>query len=162
GKVLTPGVGGLKLHETELFAMMLYKSTHLSDFEAIRVGKSKLDDLYLMSRRAVATNMLRLENEVLELRRLDTLDLTINSRSADLGKRLRAHLKVAIKACGKDYDRARFVLNAENFTDDDLQRKKFWKAFIDADGDPALIVELPQRHYQDPLTRLSFSRSDLE
>lgn len=161
-KVLTTGVAGLKLHETELFAMMLYKSTHLSDFEAIRVGKSKLDDLYLMSRRVVATNMLRLENEVLELRRLDRLDLTINSRSADLGKRLRAHLRVAIKACGKDYDRARFVLNAESFTDDDLQRKKFWKAFIDAEGDPALIVELPQRHYQDPLTRLSFSRSDLE
>ncbi|WP_329953165.1 hypothetical protein [Stenotrophomonas sepilia] len=161
-KVLTPGVVGLKLSETELFAMMLYKNTHLSDFEAIRVGKSMLDELYLKSRRAVTANMLRLEDEVLELRRIARLDQAIASRSADLGKRLRAHLTLAVKACGKDYDRAAFGLSGEAITHEDLLTKKFWKKFIEADGDPALIVELPQRHYQDPHTRLTFARSDLQ
>lgn len=161
-KVLTPGVAGLRLSETELFAMMLYKNTHLSDFEAIRIGKSKLDELYLKSRRTVAANMMRLEDEVLQLRRRARLDLAIASRSAELGKRLRAHLMVAVKACGKDYDRAAFVLNGESIAHDDLLTKTFWKTFIEADGAPALSVELPRRHYQDPLTVLTFSRSDLE
>ena len=35
----------LDLSETDLFAMMLYKSTHLTDFETIRLGKSNLDTL---------------------------------------------------------------------------------------------------------------------
>ncbi len=161
-KVLTPGVVGLKLSETELFAMMLYKNTHLSDFEAIRIGKSKLDELYLKSRRAVTANLLRLEGEVLQLRRSARLDLAIASRSAELGKHLRNHLMVAIKSCGREYDRASFVLNGNGISHDELLTKEFWKVLIEADGDPVLIVDLPQRHYQDPLIKLKFSRSDLQ
>lgn len=43
----------LKLDETELFAMMLYKNTHLADFEKIRLGTSNLDKLYKLSRRLI-------------------------------------------------------------------------------------------------------------
>ncbi|WP_146092569.1 DNA-binding protein [Xanthomonas arboricola] len=160
-KILTPGVVGLKLSETELFAMMLYKNTHLSDFEAIRIGKSSLDQLYLKSRGAVTANIRRLENEVLQLRRSARLDLAVASRSAELGEQLRAHLMLAVKALGKDYNRAALVLNGENLAHDDLLTTKFWKTFIEADGAPALIVDLP-RSYQEQLTRLTFSRSDLQ
>lgn len=44
----------LKLTETELFAMMLYKSTHLADFEAIRLGKSNIDKIYDEFRKFIA------------------------------------------------------------------------------------------------------------
>lgn len=161
-KILAPGVGGLKLSETELFAMMLYKNTHLSDFEAIRIGKSRLDELYLKSRRAITANLLRLEDEVLQLRRRARLDLTIASRSDDLGKRLRTHLMVVIKACGKEYNHASFVLNGSVISRDDLLTKKFWKDFIEADGDPALVVDLPKRHYNDTSISMTFARADLQ
>lgn len=47
----------LALNKTDLFAMMLYKSTHLTDFEAIRLGMSKLDKLYAAARDLVAANI---------------------------------------------------------------------------------------------------------
>ena len=45
-KVLGGEGSRLGLSEDVLFAMMLYKSTHLSDFEEIKLGKSRLDRLY--------------------------------------------------------------------------------------------------------------------
>ncbi|RTU77894.1 DNA-binding protein, partial [Pseudomonas aeruginosa] len=51
----------LNLNETDLFAMMLYKSTHLADFETIRLGHSKLDILYKVSRELVTENIKRFE-----------------------------------------------------------------------------------------------------
>lgn len=38
--------GSLQLDDDQLLAMVLYKSTHMSDFELIKTGKSKLDALY--------------------------------------------------------------------------------------------------------------------
>lgn len=160
-RVLTPGTAGLKLSETDLFAMMLYKNTHLSDFEAIRIGRSKLDELYLKSRWIVNENMRRLESELIKLRRRAGLDLTFASRSDELGKRLRSHLMVAIKACGKDYNNASFVMNENNFSHDDLLKGEFWRAFLEAEGDPALVVNFPV-DYRSNRTNLNFYRSDLQ
>ncbi|OFT42675.1 hypothetical protein HMPREF3160_04915 [Arthrobacter sp. HMSC06H05] len=56
----------LNLDETELFAMMLYKNTHLADFEKIRLGTSNLDKLYKLSREFTAQNIQRLEQEIHE------------------------------------------------------------------------------------------------
>ena len=38
-KLFQKNKNSLNLNESELFTMMLYKSTHLSDFELIRLGK---------------------------------------------------------------------------------------------------------------------------
>ncbi|WP_202617735.1 hypothetical protein, partial [Escherichia coli] len=50
----------LNLNKTDLFAMVLYKNTHLTDFESIRLGKSKLDILYKVSREMVSENIKKL------------------------------------------------------------------------------------------------------
>src|SRR5699024_11659751 len=55
-RILTGDGGELKLDETEMFAMMLYKSVHLSDFEAIRMGTSNVDALYERGRQVVTEN----------------------------------------------------------------------------------------------------------
>ena len=55
--ILDDSAQKIGLTENELFAMMLYKSTHMLDFEAIRLGKSNLDDLYKSSRELVDQNI---------------------------------------------------------------------------------------------------------
>lgn len=49
--------GTLDLSQNGLFAMVLYKSTHLSDFELIKLGESDLDKLYEISRDLVKQNL---------------------------------------------------------------------------------------------------------
>lgn len=59
----------LELDDDRLFAMMLYKSTHLSDFERIKLGTSNLDILYRESRQMVQEHTARLNTELAALRR---------------------------------------------------------------------------------------------
>ncbi|WP_228036025.1 hypothetical protein [Aeromonas veronii] len=68
--------------------MMLYKSTHLTDFEKIRLGKSNLDFLYKLSREMVVSNIKRLESECGKIRyRLARID-GVTTRSKQLGEKL--------------------------------------------------------------------------
>ena len=55
---------GLKLPDDGLFAMVTYKNTHLADFEAIRFGKSDLDDLYRYYRDIINSEKLRLNGVI--------------------------------------------------------------------------------------------------
>ncbi len=69
--------GSLKLSQNGLFAMMLYKSTHLSDFERIKLGKSDLDTIYQTHRDLVNENRKRLSLSITRDRRaLRTLTAT--------------------------------------------------------------------------------------
>ena len=55
---------GLKLPDDGLFAMMVYKNMHLTDFEQIRLGKSNLDKLYQAYRNIINSEKLRLNSLV--------------------------------------------------------------------------------------------------
>lgn len=61
--------GSLQLTQTGLFAMMLYKSTHLSDFELIRLGRSNLDTIYQASRDLVNQSLKSLNTTIARDRR---------------------------------------------------------------------------------------------
>jgi hypothetical protein len=90
----------LDLSQTELFAMMLYKSTHLSDFEAIRIGKSKLDQLYEVSRKLVTGNLHEIERQArLTRQRLARLD-SVASRSQQLGDKLIGYIERVLGHAG--------------------------------------------------------------
>jgi len=160
-RIVAADRGSLNLRETELFAMMLYKSTHLSDFEAIRLGKSNLDKIYAKSRTAVASNLRRLQRELFVLQREELADQSIGTRSAELGARLIAHVKVAVKSCGRDFARASFNVGGAPFTNDELQTSKFWRSFITAEDDPTLSVVISRAGYHENQATLQFSRSDL-
>lgn len=129
----------LKLDETDLFAMMLYKSTHLTDFEDIRIGTSKLDTLYEISRDLVTKNIQRLEGE-----RLDTLRhlARINgaeARSERLDKRLRAHVRRTVKAAGFDERNAQFQFGSKTIAEDELASAQFWREFVSTGENPTLV-----------------------
>lgn len=149
----------LDLSQTALFAMMLYKSTHLSDFEAIRIGKSKLDVLYGVGRELVAANVENLGRELRtkrqELARLNSIAL----RSERLGAELLRHMKRTVRAVPSfnDESRSTVTYSFENIskTESELQSVSFWTEFVSAEGDP--VVQWSNNYGQN----LAFKRSML-
>lgn len=145
----------LDLSETDLFAMMLYKSTHLTDFETIRLGKSNLDTLYKLSRELVAENIKRIEGERRVLRQRLARINGAATRSAQLGDRLVAHVQRVVAAAGYQRQNATYVFERQGKSVDDLKSVQFWTSFVVAEGDPALQWRNNYGH------TLSFTRSHL-
>jgi hypothetical protein len=154
--VLPSDGSGLKLNPDSLFAMMLYKSTHLSDFEAVRTGRSGLDKLYHAGRELIRRNILRLNAEAREARdRLSKIE-TISTRSKALGARLVAytnlvqhHLQVSVRD---------WRLGGETVTPEEFHQRAFWEELIANDSPLTATVPLPSR-YSPP--ELKFTRADL-
>lgn len=150
----------LDLSQTALFAMMLYKSTHLSDFEAIRIGKSKLDVVYGVGRDLVVSNIERIESERRALqRRLASVDGAA-SRSDLLGRRLIAHVgRTARSAAVPQQAIATFTFGDANRSETDLKGAEFWREFATADDGEATLSWTATYNYNRYL--LTFSRKSL-
>ncbi len=146
----------LNLSETELFAMMLYKSTHLADFETIRLGHSKLDMLYRLSRELVTENIKRIEGELRVLRQKITRINWAATRSNQLGERLLAHVQRTAEASGLRTQNATYSLMGAAKSTKELKGAQFWTAFVSPGED--LVLE-----YYDPYQgrTLSFTRDSL-
>lgn len=129
----------LDLSETDLFAMMLYKSTHLTDFEQIRLGNSNLDALYELSRDLVKENIKRIDGERRALQQRLVRINGVETRSVQLGERLFAHVsRVAIAAGYQNKNGTdSFEFNGESISD--LKSAQFWKSIITAPDDAKLI-----------------------
>lgn len=149
----------LQLSETELLAIMLYKSTHLSDFETIRLGRSNLDRLYKISRELVAENIKRIEAERRSLRqRLARIDGAA-TRSAQLGDRLIAYVQRTAKAAGYPPQDGKFIFKGRAQSAEDLKAATFWRAFVmEEAGDAKLQWHNERGHSRGSL---SFRREDL-
>lgn len=130
----------LNLNKTDLFAMMLYKNTHLTDFETIRIGKSKLDVLYKISRELVASNIKKLEDERNTIRRKLQHINGVALECEQLGERLLAHVKRTAKAVNFQLQSATYIFNGQGFSEDDLKGESFWQDLALADGDTVLQV----------------------
>jgi len=138
---------GLDLSEDSLFAMMLYKGTHLSDFEAIRLGKSNLDVLYMASRNLVTENVARLNAEARDLRHRIALPDTVESRSARLGTVLAKYVERSAQQIRTRTRGSHSIsLGGQPLTVEDLNTVDFWARFL-ADEGP-LRVSVPG--YQPP------------
>ncbi|WP_417561074.1 P-loop NTPase fold protein [Marinomonas sp.] len=159
-KLFTGDDKQLDLSESELFAMMLYKSTHLSDFELIRLGKSKLDEIYYLSRKFVNENTKRISKEI----RINTLNLTmlskygIEKRCIDFGERLISHIVRTARAVDYPVNNSNNIrFNGEQFSLEDLKSMIFWKNFTsNREVDTLVWYQFSNNN------RLSFLRSDLE
>ncbi|QIK64746.1 DNA-binding protein [Leucobacter viscericola] len=148
----------LDLNETDLFAMMLYKSTHLSDFEAIRIGKSKLNTLYALGRELVATNIKRIESERRELQQELGRVNGATSRSQALGRKLIAHVNRTVQAARfKEHDVTYTFSNALQ-SPEDLQGVRFWSEFVSANSSEATLIWKTNDGYNHSLT---FTRESL-
>lgn len=133
----------LKLSQTQLFAMMLYKSTHLTDFEEIRRGESNLDVLYRASRDLVVENVDRLQGERRALRsRLARIESSA-ARSEKLGRLLLAHTDRLEESLGRNPSRSGFSFEGVSYSAAELKGADFWQKFSSVDEDAAVLQWSP-------------------
>lgn len=142
--------GHLELNHNKLFAMMLYKSTHLSDFELIKLGKSNLDELYQDGRDLVTTNVKAL-NKKIRLNRVAKANARISAEHSEvLGKALLNHIKVKLwELQGQSIQS--FSLNQKQLSDDALRTAAFWDELAKTDGPLTIMYYHPNWGQQRPL-----------
>lgn len=157
-KVLGGEGSQLGLSEDVLFAMMLYKSTHLSDFEDIKLGKSRMDLLYWDFRQLVTQNMSRLASEEADLRRQLTRLDSIASRSEALGTKLLEYLARVKQQLGASGNTLRYAQT--NTADDHIKSAEFWKDFLSGDQPLEAVIRLQNTYGNQSV--LSIKREDAE
>ncbi|MDF7674366.1 ATP-binding protein [Acetobacteraceae bacterium ESL0709] len=136
---------GLDLNETELFAMMIYKNKYLKDFENIRSGKSKLDDVYSFSRRFARELTTYLEKVN-----------TIKRISNHLGEKLIAHIKYILKAVNYSCNNFSLTFRNKELTEDQIKDVKFWDEFIYTNNnDDKLYYKMNTNH------QVTFTKEDI-
>lgn len=144
--------GGLKLNRDKLFAMIVYKSTHLGDFEGIRSGTSQLNELY---DRATAIMDFGLRDRAAQasavMQRLQNLD-GADERADDLGKRLEAYGARLARHLGQRSNAVGPVsLNGVDQTSEQVHSAEFWRSFA---------TDVDQIHLTIGGTRLAITRKD--
>jgi hypothetical protein len=117
------------LDADRLFAMVLYKNVHLSDFEAIRLGTSKLDDLHDAWRHLVDTSI-GIEADTVRnaTQRQLTLD-SIEARSMALGQKLMIQANILNSGGGS---RRPPIITVDNMqlTNEQVESADIWKRVI--------------------------------
>lgn len=129
---------GLELSETDLFAMMLYKCTHLADFEAISIGRSKIDLLYQAERELISANIVRIQKEIRQLRDKLTNIQNVENQSAILGRKLLRYIEQTVESFHQTLGKGQIVLGGQLKTEEELSKRQFWAEFAEASGDPAI------------------------
>jgi hypothetical protein len=143
--------GDLDLDPNKLFAMMLYKSTHLSDFELIKLGKSNIDRLYQDSRDLVTTNVKALNAKIRHARTAGSKARISAEHSDALGLSLSNHIKIFL--WGRGLGIQSYTLNKKTFTDQTVRTAEFWDELSKTDG--TLTVTYTHPNYGAQMISLS-------
>lgn len=146
----------LKLSETHLFAMMLYKSTHLSDFEIVRLGESKLDQLYKTSRTMVTMNIRQVERELRSARVAVANGAAATESAMRLGKRLVSRIDLIRRVASYQQQQGQYLRDGNVVQASDFQTVEFWEALSSEEGNPTFGWNNP-RYGQ----RIQLVRSDV-
>ena len=126
-----PGTSGLTLKPTSLFAMMLYKSTHLTDFENIRTGTSHLDALYDARGTLIQQNLAALDERADNLRRQTREQSRLHARAELLGRKL---LELVLRDAnvsgrGGGTRHSTFTLGGTNYDEAAVRSPAFWQTY---------------------------------
>lgn len=160
-RVLQGSGSGLGLNETGLFAMMLYKSTHIADFERIRIADSQLDKVYDAWRQLVRENKRRIEKDVREYKRLSSRIESMRPRSVKLGDRLISYVEGVHQLWPyPNKNNFAFFYKGKRVDAGFLRSPEFWEDFAEESGDP--VVEWKQVHGQGSQWRFYKSRLKVE
>lgn len=125
--------GGLNLEHDKLFAMMLYKSTHLSDFELVKLGKSNIDRIYQDSRELVAGNVKALNTKIRRTRAARSKARISAEHSKALGDALLKNIKVKLWELQGQQIQS-FALNQKPLAESALGSAGFWDELAKTDG----------------------------
>lgn len=133
-----------------VFALVLYKNTHLADFENIRHRESRLDYLFMFWRHLVSEELANRTRSVAEIQLTQRRESTAAARAERLGSRLVGYLTML-----RSVTSASVELSGPA-TDDTVMDPATWEAI--ASGEPQTITFEPG--YRSEVS-LSFSASDL-
>lgn len=144
-RVLPPA--GLKeLKPDQLFAMLAYKNLHMADFEQVRRGKSRIDDVYRASRDLVTQVAATADRDAARARaQLATIE-AISPRSARHGERLAAILKALAASLNLAPSGGpwRITFGTDTYDLPELVKPEFWSGLLAA-GQP-LQVNFPSNN----------------
>lgn len=120
------------LTDDRLFALIVYKNTHLSDFEAIRLQASRLDTLYRLWRRLINDNVASVSKANRALRQGIAPERASVTRARDYGSRLlRARDGVAAgvrTAAQIGASMSQVYLEDRAVADDEVSKPEYWAA----------------------------------
>lgn len=133
----------LELDDDHLFAIVLYKSTHLSDFERIKLGTSNLDTLYRESRQMVQNHTARLNAEVAVLRRRLRNVNDQSARSKKVGDAVEAYIDLVLGHTGFSVNDVRY--DGTPIPPGDLRTEAFWQKYAAGNADLSFTFQNPYR-----------------
>lgn len=158
--VLKTDDGDLALSEDSLFAMMLYKNTHLSDFEQIKSGKSNLDHLCLDFRTIINENITRLHTKSSYLGDALSNQDSVAERSDEFGQELIGYIdRLCNQAAFLKWNARSLTMNLNTWSESDLRAPEFWRALAESETDSTLSLSLYDR--QVGMRQVVISRSDV-
>ncbi|WP_424464387.1 hypothetical protein [Pseudoclavibacter helvolus] len=127
-----------------VFALVLYKNTHLADFEDIRHRESRLDYLFMFWRRLVSEELASRTKALAERRRLQLRESTETAKAQRLGTHLADYLATLRNASSTEVE---LVSPA---TEDTLMEPSTWEAI--AGGEAQVIAFAPGSRYEVTLS----------
>jgi hypothetical protein len=145
------------ISDSKVLAVVLFKNTHLSDFELIRHRESSLDHLYAEWRSLVQRQIVSRSLEIARLRSDLEMTRRHKARAENLGKRFQAYVESLLRAAQATTAGAGMTL-AGPATADNYKSAEVWRAV--ANGSPQLVRLTGIEPYGSEIT-LSFSAKDL-
>jgi hypothetical protein len=122
-----------QLDPERLFAMVVFKNAHMTDFENIRHGTSSLDKLYETWRSLVTANLRALRASDTRLRtRIENREAE-QDYAAELASLLRARIDTLASAPGSGLVSGALHVDDTPVDDDTLRAPAFWRDLIDND-----------------------------
>ena len=150
------GDNKLKLEPDNLFALMLYKSVHLKDFETIHLGQSKLDEVYQMSLRVI-------ENRISAVnKKYDILEkqLDPNVQAEMRGKEFRRMIEWLAARYRMRVDSFTVNLDSQAFSSEGTRTPMFWSAISRLSDTDSMIVMDIYNQYGNPMP-LEITKQDM-
>lgn len=140
-----------------VFAMTLFKNTHLADFERIRHQESALDRLYMLWRELVRQNLKAHTDRLTQHQEAHRLARTREARAAELGTQLAAFRDMLLSSIRKSDPSGRVTLSGPA-TDENLDDPQAWEQI--ASGTPQQVI-LRQPSFSSQNIGLSFTAEQL-
>lgn len=144
------------LTEDSLFALLVYKNIHLSDFENIKTGRSQLDALYGLGRKLVEDNIKDLNDKLDHERQGLPSEGDLAARAVMLGtwlrsyiQRLARHLALIANSAGRWLVRVGGLEAMGQFQGTtltglaELDSVQFWSTFLAVAPEDPLALQTP-------------------
>lgn len=149
-----------ELDPDRLFAMILFKNSHLADFEAVRHGESSLDRLFRTWRSLVQANLEQLRDDSTRLRRRIASEDAATERAEALGKKLRSQIDALATASGTPFVEAAIRVDGSPVDDASLRTPHFWRELRAGRGE--ITVTVNSASYYGSPQQMSLPRKVVE